>query len=224
MSTQELLQENRKRCWLGVPESAPRWVREQIVAFRTAALNGVEFRMSPRMIREAEQRSAIAARAMRHTRTVLRSKQSLEQQFIAANGCDPMLLQYRAARQAVEIQRDSVVAQIAEKRRAADNAWNDFSLEGTERLRREVAKRGITLAEDGPGFDCPASSVSASKDDHEKAAEGHRCLARRCQSSEDYVKHLDAAEAHDAAAKDLRKASTAVAACRLASNRIQEMN
>ncbi len=224
-NTIELLAENRSRGWYSA-ETAPAWAKERILEIRSAVVAKRPIPAPSRQFIEGcEKRAALAASTTRHIRTLPPTKQSLEQQFIAANGYDPMLPKYRAARQAVEIQRDALVAQIAEKRRAADNAlWNDFSPEGTESLRREVVKRGITLAEDGPGFDCPASSVSASKDDHERAAEEHRCLARRCQSSEDYVKHLDAAEAHDAAAKDLRKASTAVAACRLASNRKQEMN
>jgi HK97 family phage prohead protease len=139
--------------------------------------------------------------------------QSYEQKFIAENGYDPWLTRMRATRAAVEIANDRALLTRIDADLRADKFWNDLSAEGTARLRRFIEARDVAS---DPGFDCPGSSMSATKDDHEAAAAAHRCLARRCQSADDYAKHDDAATAHDAAANDLRRAPTAVAACRKA--------
>lgn len=71
MSTKELLQENRSRGWSSVSDFAPAWVRSQIIAFRAAALDGREYRMSTRQIQEAEQRS-LASKAVNAVKNVFR--------------------------------------------------------------------------------------------------------------------------------------------------------
>ena len=118
MSTKELLQENRSRGWTSVSETAPAWVRSQIIAFRAAALDGREYRMSPRQIQEAETRSALAQKAVGFVRHICRSNsgKSFEQQSFESTGFDPSLMRARAYRQAAEIRRDSVYVD-AEKRR-----------------------------------------------------------------------------------------------------------
>ena len=132
MSAKELLQENRSRGWTSVSETAPAWVRSQIIAFRAAALDGREYRMSPRQIQEAETRSALAQKAVGFVKHLLRpaaSGKSYEQQFIDANGYDPWLLRMRAARQGAEIR--------AEQRRLSE-------MRVEEKIRRE---RIATLVE-----------------------------------------------------------------------------
>lgn len=58
MNQADLLKENRAKGWDAVPESAPKWVKAQLIAARTAQLRGVEFRVTPQMLRaEAEYRS-----------------------------------------------------------------------------------------------------------------------------------------------------------------------
>src|SRR5271165_6424694 len=105
-STKELLQENRSRGWTSVSETAPAWVRSQIIAFRAAALDGREFRMSTRQIQEAETRSALAQKAVGFVKHCFRpadSGRSYEQEFVDANGYDPWLMRMRAYRLGLEI-------------------------------------------------------------------------------------------------------------------------
>jgi len=119
MSTKELLQENRSRGWTSVSETAPAWVRSQIIAFRAAALDGREYRMSPRQIQEAETRSALAQKAVGFVKHILRSNsgKSFEQQIVESTGFDPSLMRARAYRQAAEIRRDSVYVDAENRRR-----------------------------------------------------------------------------------------------------------
>ena len=119
MSAKELLQENRSRGWTAVSETAPAWVRSQIVAFRAAALDGREYRMSPRQIQEAETRSALAQKAVGFVKHILRSNsgKSFEQQIVESTGFDPSLMRARAYRQAAEIRRDSVYVDAENRRR-----------------------------------------------------------------------------------------------------------
>jgi hypothetical protein len=63
----DLLRENRAFGWNAVPFSAPRWVKDQLIAARTAQLRGIEFRVTPQMLKaEAEYRSLNKKPETRH--------------------------------------------------------------------------------------------------------------------------------------------------------------
>jgi hypothetical protein len=97
MSNQELLSERRERSWERVTETAPAWVRDRIIAFRSSVLAGLEFRMSTQQVREAETRSALAAKALRFVKRVFRTEVSEDAE-----------LRLQAARQADEIRQSAI--------------------------------------------------------------------------------------------------------------------
>lgn len=108
-----------------------------------------------------------------------------------------------------------------ERERAMGPDFGDFSEEGRLNILRAINERyGATGA--GPGdagfgprsedggqvsdpqqsLRCPADSVSSSREDHGKAVEHHRNLARRAKTMSDGADHFARADAHDQCARD----------------------
>jgi HK97 family phage prohead protease len=113
--------------------------------------------------------------------------------------------------------------------RAEDELFSDLSAAGTERLRREFERRaGGGLTVQGPGLDarpgatpdtdairCVGGSLTATREDHEKAAIAHSVCASKSKDLASAERHYHAMTQHRKAAESLTEeaASLALRAC-----------
>jgi uncharacterized protein len=166
----------------------------------------------------AYEGTSVGARALSPT---ARQALSFEEQIFRRTGKEYVDPQRLAARQAVQMRADLIIARANEilLREALElAARNDCS---TSALKRQLARiEARDVSADGPGFNAPrcvGGSVTATREDHEKAAVAHSVLAGRCTDSKSAARHYDAMTAHRLAAENNLQqeyASAAIRSCR----------
>jgi hypothetical protein len=200
---QNILEENRARGWIQVPDTAPAWVREALTEFRTAELNErpVAPAFARRYNREAEIRCARAEAnrsilAMARPRVVIPPVKKAS--ALSFREAAQLAKQYGVAIEDVNVARS--LEQTSGVPMA--DTLNRIHLRAiTARVERAAQLR----KEDDLDDDDPDSDWNEKA--HERAATRHRALAQKA-SLDAAIKHFAAADAHDSAAKDFTRANS----------------
>jgi len=163
----------------------------------------------------------VGARALSPT---ARQALSFEQQIFLRTGKEyvsPQQLQARLVIQQEKINADRIIARANEILLAEARARGEANDCSDAALRRQLARieerAGGALTVQGPAPRCVAGSMTATREDHERAAVAHSVLAGRCTDSKSASRHYQAMHDHRLCAENNLQqeyASAAIRSCR----------